>query len=308
MHTVNSSSRTNRSGFTLIELLVVIAIIAILASILFPVFAQAKLAAKKAADLSNTKQICTSTFIYNVDYDDVLPTIRNSPSAWVGGGYMSSGQMTPDHFQIPSLVEQLAPYVKNHAIWASPQDTLSHCTSTGGKVFTSTQDTGGPVDYIPTYNGQQNVITAPAGVNPVTALPESYGIFGMPWTGNSIQTGSLTATQIPTPANTIAFAPMFITWSNYTGIIQQRTDQRQFAFKEIIPDFPQIASCPYCWCAATDGLSMENFSGVANWTFADGHAKSMPRTQTMDRLWYTDPNTAITNFAKNLFNANAGYN
>ena len=52
-----SKKTSNRKGFTLIELLVVIAIIAILAAILFPVFAQAKEAAKKTSCLSNTKQI-----------------------------------------------------------------------------------------------------------------------------------------------------------------------------------------------------------------------------------------------------------
>ena len=60
-------------AFTLIELLVVIAIIAILAAILFPVFAQAKLAAKKTVDLSNLKQIGTGTMIYSSDADDYYP-------------------------------------------------------------------------------------------------------------------------------------------------------------------------------------------------------------------------------------------
>ena len=58
-------------AFTLIELLVVIAIIAILAAILFPVFAQAKVAAKKTQSLSNVKQISTGLMIYSTDYDDL---------------------------------------------------------------------------------------------------------------------------------------------------------------------------------------------------------------------------------------------
>jgi len=62
-----------RKAFTLIELLVVIAIIAILAAILFPVFAQAKAAAKKTALLSNTKQMSTAMFIYTGDNDDYYP-------------------------------------------------------------------------------------------------------------------------------------------------------------------------------------------------------------------------------------------
>jgi prepilin-type N-terminal cleavage/methylation domain-containing protein/prepilin-type processing-associated H-X9-DG protein len=65
--------RFKSKGFTLIELLVVIAIIAILAAILFPVFAQAKSAAKKTADLSNLKQNMTASLMYTNDADDYLP-------------------------------------------------------------------------------------------------------------------------------------------------------------------------------------------------------------------------------------------
>jgi prepilin-type N-terminal cleavage/methylation domain-containing protein len=62
-----------KKAFTLIELLVVIAIIAILAAILFPVFAQAKTAAKKISTLSQMKQLGTGTLIYTADYDDLFP-------------------------------------------------------------------------------------------------------------------------------------------------------------------------------------------------------------------------------------------
>ena len=62
-----------RRGFTLIELLVVIAIIAILAAILFPVFAQAREKARNAACLSNCKQLGTAVMLYVQDYDEVYP-------------------------------------------------------------------------------------------------------------------------------------------------------------------------------------------------------------------------------------------
>ncbi len=71
----------NNSGFTLIELLVVIAIIAILAAILFPVFARAKAKAKQTSCLSNVKQLALGVMMYAGDYNDTFP------NADAGGGY-----------------------------------------------------------------------------------------------------------------------------------------------------------------------------------------------------------------------------
>jgi len=70
---MRTSSSRQRSGFTLIELLVVIAIIAILASILFPVFAQAREAARKTTCSSNLKQVGVAMLLYSGDFDDTLP-------------------------------------------------------------------------------------------------------------------------------------------------------------------------------------------------------------------------------------------
>lgn len=116
---------SSRRAFTLIELLVVIAIIAILAAILFPVFAQAKEAAKKAVCVSNVKQMGLASVMYGGDYDDVVHpilTIRivTSPAfalvstAWYGtydsGTKIFSGGL-------------LEPYMKNNQIINCPSAT-----------------------------------------------------------------------------------------------------------------------------------------------------------------------------------------
>ncbi len=89
----------SRRAFTLIELLVVIAIIAILAAILFPVFAQAKTAAKKTSALSNIKQSATSIAIYSADNDDLFPCAY----AVDQNGTMLMGPFGPDTYHLASV-------------------------------------------------------------------------------------------------------------------------------------------------------------------------------------------------------------
>ena len=106
--------RTDR-GFTLIELLVVIAIIAILAAILFPVFAQAREKARQTSCLSNMKQIGTAGLMYALDYDERTP--RN----WYGDLGMEAtnypGDPPNDRYK---WMDAIQPYVKNSQLFVCP--------------------------------------------------------------------------------------------------------------------------------------------------------------------------------------------
>ena len=96
-----------RRGFTLIELLVVIAIIAILAAILFPVFARAREKARSSSCLSNMKQIALAVDMYVQDYDECYPM-----SIYIGGA------------NVISFYHCLMPYMKNNQILTCPSEPL----------------------------------------------------------------------------------------------------------------------------------------------------------------------------------------
>jgi prepilin-type N-terminal cleavage/methylation domain-containing protein len=101
-------------AFTLIELLVVIAIIAILAAILFPVFAQAKVAAKKAAAISNQKQIGLSIVMYAADYDDLYPRNDDCQPGTSLNGALNSRPYNPTG---PGCTSPPFQYRMNHYSW-----------------------------------------------------------------------------------------------------------------------------------------------------------------------------------------------
>ena len=102
----NTTMQRKISGFTLIELLVVIAIIAILAAILFPVFARARENARRSSCLSNLKQIGLGVMQYSQDYDEFLP------SGTVGGTYQAGRGWSG----------QILPYVKSQQVFVCPNE------------------------------------------------------------------------------------------------------------------------------------------------------------------------------------------
>ncbi len=109
---------SRRSGFTLIELLVVIAIIAILAAILFPVFARAREKARQASCLSNVKEIALAALMYLEDYDGIMPPTVGSHDHY----YSNGGKWWYD---------RVMPYIKNNQVLLCPSETGRGWTMTG---------------------------------------------------------------------------------------------------------------------------------------------------------------------------------
>lgn len=119
------NSHKGRPGFTLIELLVVIAIIAILAAILFPVFARAREKARQASCSSNLKQIALAGLMYCQDYDEKFP----NPVLCGGGGPITGCFVAHEYCGDRGAV--LQPYIKNRQVWECPSSRDCRRTSYG---------------------------------------------------------------------------------------------------------------------------------------------------------------------------------
>lgn len=109
----------SRRGFTLIELLVVIAIIALLAAILFPVFARARENARKSSCLNNTKQIGIALMQYVQDYDETYPFVP-----WKGGTEFGLPNGASGNASSYAVGAVLVPYTKSSQIWRCPSDSV----------------------------------------------------------------------------------------------------------------------------------------------------------------------------------------
>lgn len=274
-----------KKAFTLIELLVVIAIIAILAAILFPVFAQAKEAAKQTHCVSNTKQTALAGLMYASDYDDVLPRHDNNGSC----GYGESPCSTPDwgDFTIPAAgvnsvkntmyFGALQPYIKNidmsicptigRTKWATAFQSVTDVT--WGGAYNSAYE-----DYYYNTMGQMAVNILLVDYGPQTSATNARA--GKVW-------GRLG--QVARPAEVIMFAAESAwDWgpSAATGL----------GNGGVWPSMPNSA----CWSATVEGWTRyvhkgksgswasadpnratvnPHFQGLAVFAFTDGHSKAM---------------------------------
>jgi prepilin-type N-terminal cleavage/methylation domain-containing protein/prepilin-type processing-associated H-X9-DG protein len=252
-----------KSAFTLIELLVVIAIIAILAAILFPVFAQAKSAAKKAGSLSNTKQLGLGLLMYSVDSDDIFPyanPIRNDATMeWESGSAGWWGPGWPFKTQ---------PYIKNFGIFLAPGDRQ---TTPGGWV-------------------------RPGMSYAINAYIDRFweGKFGAVQIGGDWTSWAPkpTISGIGRPADTILLgerhnADYGAKWGQITGSAEGHGVQGNspFAGVDWMDAWLGPANVPYGkstrpWPNGPEGTVSAVWQGQANFVFVDGHSKSMKPVAT----------------------------
>lgn len=157
-----------RRGFTLIELLVVIAIIAILAAILFPVFAQAREKARSTSCSSNLKQIGIGALMYAQDYDEMLMPVQVAPSPVVYFWFGAYDYSTQTLDETKGLVY---PYLKNHQIQACASFGTTRRRTIGQTGYGYNYAYLSPLTYEPpTYDAIPHVVSMAAVNSPAETV------------------------------------------------------------------------------------------------------------------------------------------
>lgn len=250
------ASSRNRRAFTLIELLVVIAIIAILAAILFPVFAQAREKARSASCLSNIKQVSLSWQMYIQDYDETMvPAFNYAPT--------TVGTSTFSQIWWPKLQE---PYVKNWAIYHCPSAPDPSAVFGGGPfAWWRNQMRLGNIGY--NYLGlsiwlacdvKQTVGVGLASVGKPASTVAFVDSAYQPAPGQVLSNNNRGFSVVQAPAQYAAIYPAPITCTYYNGVNGGW-------------DWPNAATKrPY-----SIGWTLDRHSEGMNVGWVDGHAKFM---------------------------------
>lgn len=320
---LESLRNTNmKKAFTLIELLVVIAIIAILAAILFPVFAQAKEAAKKTTCLSNTKQMALGLYLYVGDSDDTLPMTSYEQNT--SGFPQTNNPANPKSYQI-HWSYLIQPYIKSYNIFVCPSDPAPF--STDAPCANGTSDIGvltGGVQtcdwaaqknsYIPIYNAMPahdwNVVSlgsfsSPSNQIVVAEHRTSSAAIGDANSGDghkgtsgfwpSQPCGSLTAT-LPSPttatkgsATSTSFGYAYFTADFITKAYAAAQAAGPLGSSKFGAFFKSYDLIRVSWDRHSSGQG-------GNYSFADGHAKYQnlgatvnPNNYEYGDRWYTTP-------------------
>jgi len=246
--------KSARYGFTLIELLVVIAIIAILAAILFPVFAKAREKARQTACLSNQKQIALGFMQYAQDYDEGLP-------AWIEQNGMAaqgaeppltptnpgSGSLGADKANGGYWPARLVPYIKNGNPEARDLTGVWQCPSLGasGEATTYPTGAGGVADSY--------------GYNLFVAQVDPGNALGLPTAARFLRYPTLI--EMPEPASQVL-------------VLETGRDGRNAPPHDFLYWTAKYSPAAGAVFANTHFRELpERHNGGANYVFADGHAK-----------------------------------
>jgi len=276
--------RPHVKAFTLIELLVVIAIIAILAAILFPVFAKVREKARQTSCLSNGKQLALAVIQYSQDSDDTNPpSVVSTADFRLPWGGDSDG-----HWDTLIL-----PYVKTFAAYSCPDDSIANSLIPGqewrGARVSWAANSFGVGDPATNYSTKK-MLGAFGTPNPSNSvLPVAVGLAHINSPASSIMLGEKHADDVKSACtsagveNTSAQGPV------------QTFDDGTPAYtwcSNAIPDATRPATAAYP--NGRDGGVSAKHNGLANFVFCDGHAKAMmpaltnPHgTNDADNMWDT---------------------
>ncbi len=258
-----------RRGFTLIELLVVIAIIAILAAILFPVFAQAREKARQTSCITNQKQLLAAAMMYQQDFEEKFHRLLT------GQRVLNNNPNGPD--QAFGWEDALRPYVKNTDVYSCPSDNVprNDCTTPNAIWF--------PISYSWTHyqHGQYEDT-------------DTFGICAYYDWADSRPTA-----MIGRPAETIVFYELWTTVSYGRHMGWWRWNNRNIADPSW-PDAPNTFA--FNWCGQGDArMTIGAHQKLTTFGFADGHVKPMDRKSIMAWPWDA---TAIQQRKRNLIHWN----
>ena len=261
-----SSAQKKISAFTLIELLVVIAIIAILAAILFPVFARARATARRSSGLSNLKQIGLGLTQYLQDYDERFPGTVTERQGTAYFGVADTAAATAPF----SIRAKLQPYIKSEQVFKDPSG--------------SDWPTRGPGVWYPTdYGFHNNESTLPGAAtaqaqwymsNPTFGFNERTTLATISSSSEFIISADAARPNAPTNPSRGGLYPQ---WG---GNITTNAADGQFPFTNGVP-----------YAASQAAPSIRHLGGT-NFLFADGHAKWLKLERTWvsntDNLWRYD--------------------